>query len=83
MTNEVLVSYSRLTLDNRFEDPSLLTQGAGGITFNGIFPGAVDQPVSADRPPARVGRQRPGRQAVGEGATTSTRTTTRCNSATS
>jgi hypothetical protein len=38
MTNEVLVSYSRLTLDNRFEDPSLLQQGAGGINFVGIFP---------------------------------------------
>ena len=38
MTNEVLVSYSRLTLDNRYEDPSLLEQGAGGINFQGIFP---------------------------------------------
>jgi hypothetical protein len=40
MTNEALVSYSRLTLDNRFKDPDLLRQGAGGITFTGIFPGA-------------------------------------------
>jgi hypothetical protein len=40
MTNEVLVSYSRLKLDNRFEDPSLLAQGAGGQTFRGIFPNA-------------------------------------------
>ena len=40
MTNEALVSYSRLTLDNRFRDPELLMQGAGGITFTGIFPGA-------------------------------------------
>ncbi len=38
MTNEVLVSYSRLTLDNHFKDPNLLMQGAGGITFRGIFP---------------------------------------------
>jgi hypothetical protein len=38
MTNEILVSYSRLTLDNHYQDPSLLTQGAGGITFQGIFP---------------------------------------------
>ncbi len=44
MTNEVLVSYSRLTLDNRFEDPSLLMQGAGGITFNGIFPAGTTSP---------------------------------------
>jgi hypothetical protein len=40
MTNEVLVSYSRLTLDNTFKDPSLLMQGAGGQTFTGIFPNA-------------------------------------------
>jgi hypothetical protein len=38
MTNEALVSYSRLTLDNRFKDPSAFLQGAGGITFRGIFP---------------------------------------------
>ncbi len=44
MTNEALVSYSRLTLDNRFEDPSLLMQGAGGITFNGIFPAGTTSP---------------------------------------
>ena len=44
MTNEVLVSYSRLTLDNHYQDPSLLTQGAGGITFHGIFPAAVSSP---------------------------------------
>jgi hypothetical protein len=44
MTNEVVVSYSRLTLDNRFEDPGLLRQGAGGITFNGIFPAGTTSP---------------------------------------
>jgi Carboxypeptidase regulatory-like domain/TonB-dependent Receptor Plug Domain len=44
MTNEALVSYSRLTLDNRFQDPSLLNQGAGGITFNGIFPAGTTSP---------------------------------------
>jgi hypothetical protein len=44
MTNEALVSYSRLTLDNRFENPSLLAQGAGGITFNGIFPAGSTSP---------------------------------------
>jgi hypothetical protein len=44
MTNEILVSYSRLTLDNRFADPSLLAQGAGGITFNGIFPAGTTSP---------------------------------------
>jgi hypothetical protein len=40
MTNEILVSYSRLTLDNTFKDPSLLQQGAGGQQFVGIFPNA-------------------------------------------
>jgi hypothetical protein len=44
MTNEALVSYSRLTLDNHFKDPSLLMQGAGGITFNGIFPAGTSSP---------------------------------------
>ena len=44
MTNEVLVSYSRLTLDNRFKDPGVLAQGAGGITFNGIFPAGSTSP---------------------------------------
>ena len=44
MTNEALVSYSRLTLDNHFKDPSLITQGAGGITFNGIFPAGTTSP---------------------------------------
>ena len=44
MTNEVLVSFSRLTLDNHFKDPNLLKQGAGGITFRGIFPAAISSP---------------------------------------
>ena len=45
MTNEVLVSYSRLTLDNRLEDPGLLQQGAGGITFlRASYPRAQSSP---------------------------------------
>jgi hypothetical protein len=44
MTNEALVSYSRLALDNHFQDPSLIAQGAGGITFNGIFPAGTTSP---------------------------------------
>lgn len=44
MTNELLVSYSRLTLDNRFKDPSAFAQGAGGVTFNGIFPAGSTSP---------------------------------------
>jgi hypothetical protein len=48
MTNEALVSYSRLTLDNHFKDPSVLEQGAGGITFNGIFPAGTTSPYLPD-----------------------------------
>jgi hypothetical protein len=44
MTNEALVSYSRLTLDNHFQNPDLLMQGAGGITFQGIFPAGQSSP---------------------------------------
>jgi hypothetical protein len=44
MTNEALVSYSRLTLDNHFKDPAAITQGAGGVTFNGIFPAGTTSP---------------------------------------
>jgi hypothetical protein len=44
MTNEALVSYSRLALDNHFKDPSVIKQGAGGITFNGIFPAGTTSP---------------------------------------
>jgi hypothetical protein len=44
MTNEALVSYSRLTLDNHFKDPSSILQGAGGVTFNGIFPAGSTSP---------------------------------------
>ena len=45
MTNEILVSYSRLTLDNRFKDPRAPQQGAGG-----------DRPSTASSPPARRAR---------------------------
>ena len=39
MTNEAVVSYTRLTLDNSWKDPSKVAQGAGGVSFNGIqFP---------------------------------------------
>ena len=44
MTNEALVSYTRLALDNRFKDDSAIRQGAGGITFNGIFPAGSTSP---------------------------------------
>jgi hypothetical protein len=44
MTNEVLVSYSRLTLDNHYKDTSAILQGAGGVRFNGIFPAGAASP---------------------------------------
>jgi Carboxypeptidase regulatory-like domain/TonB-dependent Receptor Plug Domain len=44
MTNEALVSYSRLKLDNHFKDDARIRQGAGGITFNGIFPAGTTSP---------------------------------------
>jgi hypothetical protein len=36
MTNEAVVSYTRLTLDNVWQDPSRVAQGAGGVTFQGF-----------------------------------------------
>ena len=44
MTNEALVSYSRLKLDNSFQDTTAIRQGAGGVTFNGIFPAGQHSP---------------------------------------
>lgn len=44
MTNEALVSYSRLKLDNHFQNPERIMQGAGGVTFNGIFPAGSTSP---------------------------------------
>jgi Carboxypeptidase regulatory-like domain len=44
MTNEALVSYSRLALDNHFKDPSILTQGHNGISFVGMFPASASSP---------------------------------------
>jgi hypothetical protein len=40
MTNEVLVSWSRLTLDNAYKDPSKMTLAGNGISLPGPF-GAV------------------------------------------
>ena len=82
MTNEALVSYSRLTLDNHFKDPSLLAQGAGGITFNGIFP--AGRRARTCRPTCSTAGAAAARSATcGRRRTTCTRTTTRCSSATS
>ena len=55
MTNEALVSYSRLTLDNRFKDPELLEAGGRRHHVQRHLPGRCDQPVSADGPPSRMG----------------------------
>jgi hypothetical protein len=40
MTNEALVSWSRLTLDNGYKDPSLMRKDHYGVDFVGTFPGA-------------------------------------------
>jgi hypothetical protein len=40
MTNEALVSWSRLTLDNAYKDPSLMRLDNYGVDFVGTFPGA-------------------------------------------
>ena len=50
MTNEAVVSYTRLTLDNSWKDPSLVAQGTnpGGVSFNGIqfpYPTAPELPT--------------------------------------
>jgi hypothetical protein len=37
MTNEVLVSYSRLRLDNAYKDPSLMRKDTYGVRFDGPF----------------------------------------------
>jgi hypothetical protein len=37
MTNEVLVSFSRLKLDNAYKDPSKMRKDAYGVEFNGPF----------------------------------------------
>jgi hypothetical protein len=38
-TSEALVSYSRLTLDNYYKDPSRVTKAGVGLDFEGMFPG--------------------------------------------
>jgi hypothetical protein len=40
MTNEALVSWSRLTLDNAYKDPSKMRLDNYGVDFVGSFPGA-------------------------------------------
>ena len=60
-----------------------IRQGAGGMTFNGIFPAGSTSPYLPTDLLHGWGTERPGRQPLGRGATTCTRTTTRCSSATS
>ena len=40
MTNEALVSWSRLTLDNAYKDPAAMRLDTYGVDFNHSFPGA-------------------------------------------
>ena len=53
MTNEAVVSYTRLTLDNFWQDPSVVAQGAGGVTFNGFsgFPYPTGPELPIQHPP--------------------------------
>jgi len=46
MTNEAVVSYTRLALDNYWQDPSKVARGAGGVDFVGIFPDAPEMPTN-------------------------------------
>ena len=83
MTNEVLVSYSRLTLDNRFQDPALLNQGAGRHHVQRHLP-RRHRRARICRPTSCTGGAATARSATcGRRPTTCTRTTTRCSSATS
>jgi hypothetical protein len=40
MTNEALVSWTRLTLDDHYKDPSKMRLDGYGVNFQGTFPGA-------------------------------------------
>ena len=80
MTNEAVVSYTRLTLDNFWQDPSVVAQGAGGVTFTGFsgFP----YPTGPELPTNII--HDGGRWAIsGPPCRTCSRTTTRYSSATS
>ncbi len=82
MTNEVIVSYSRLTLDNHYQNPDLLLQGAGGVTFNGMFPQAARARIFRQTC-CTAGAAAARSETSGPRRTTCSRTTTRCRSATS
>ena len=57
-TAESLVSYSRLTLDNFYKDPSRVTKDGSGHRLRGHVPGHEPVPAAAGDP--QLGRQ-PGR----------------------
>ena len=81
MTNEAVVSYTRLTLDNFWQDPSVVAQGAGGVTFSGFsgFP----YPTGPELP-TNILHEVEARWVIsGPPCRTCSRTTTRCSSATS
>ena len=75
------MSYTRLTLDNFWQDPSVIAQGAGGVNFQGFsgfpYPTGPELPSNILMWSGQVGNMwcRPCR--------TCTPTTTRCSSATS
>ena len=45
-TNEAVFSYTRLALDNSWQDPSKVARGTGGVDFVGIFPEAPEMPTN-------------------------------------
>jgi Carboxypeptidase regulatory-like domain/TonB-dependent Receptor Plug Domain len=61
MTNEAVVSYTRLTLDNVWQDPSVVAQGAGGVTFQGFsgfpYPTGPELPTNILHDSGQVGNQ--------------------------
>ncbi len=83
MTNEVLVSYSRLTLDNHFKDRARIRQGVGGIRSTASSPPArrarTCRPISCTGGAPATARS----ATCGPRRTTCMPTTTRCSSATS
>jgi hypothetical protein len=83
MTNEVVVSYSRLTLDNRYKDPSILKQERAASRSTGFS--LPERPVRICRMICcTVGELETARSvSCGRRRTTCMRITMRCSSATS
>ena len=77
MTNEALVSWSRLRLDGTYQDPAKMRLDALGVAWTGTFPGA------SPYVPGVIGNWGGSVANCGARTWTCTPTTTRCSSATS